>query len=547
MLNLLLLVDFYIESPFIVMSNKYQECVLNNQFDRLMNNIKPYIKRKVAYWLGYSSESITRRLLQQFSELEFHNFKSKALECLEKEAGVTIFNENIIKLNRFQYEIRNESVSITFAYFVKCVLKFMIEWNLVLFHCIKALFVTPNADKYTLVYGVSDNNFFGKRGDLEFVKFCKNSLIVPLSETVPLIVEASTNRTSFNSSDLHYSKNPLYTLLQKKGISVIEFIEFFLLHCKSMFVYLRSLFNFPMVAILKNDFSCHALASILNKKNSIKNIVITNSNIFMQPLWMGSLPGRKFITHMIWYSQNYFVYGPDICVPATYKYICADEHWVWTKSFSNILKEQNISGKFHNVGPILFYSMPEKPILKDEFVINISVFDVTPINDKWAEKMGTGVLYLNKNIRKFKRVDYCSPVVLSKFINDIVSTAKKLEIYSGKKVHIILKPKRRAHPKHDVGYTDLIKELSSNNDNIHIISPEENLYKVVLKSHIVVVLPFSSPAYVASSMGVPAIYFDPMQEKNISSQYKKTSNILLASGKNDLYEKMIDVLPQNYA
>ena len=44
---------------------------------------------------------------------------------------------------------------------------------------------------------------------------------------------------------------------------------------------------------------------------------------------------------------------------------------------------------------------------------------------------------------------------------------------------------------------------------IQTVATETNLYSLIAGAAVVVVIPYSSPAYVAAQLGVPAIYYDP--------------------------------------
>ena len=166
---------------------------------------------------------------------------------------------------------------------------------------------------------------------------------------------------------------------------------------------------------------------------------------------------------------------------------------------------------------------------------------MTPLHDEWAEFEGVARSYLDKEgVLKYQRFDYYTPEILIAFIGDIVDTVKNLELETGRKIRIHLKPKRERHVKNDSTYLDLISNLSKNSRGIRIIKPDENMYKMISESNLSIVIPYSSPAYVADSLGVPSIYFDPT--KKLIPGYEETDNILFASGKNDLHNKIFKIL-----
>jgi polysaccharide biosynthesis PFTS motif protein len=529
------------------MKSKYIQCALDHQFDELVNSVKPYIKKKIPDILGYPRSSVSHRLQQQFIALEYDFFKGEALRYLKEGLGKSILDQNIIELHRFKCDTRNLSMSINFYYFIKCMYRFFVQWHVVLLICIKSLCIFPEKDKkrpkFTLVYGISDIYFSQDLADVEFVEFCKNSAINPLFEAKYLMVKSQAKGlVSSVPKHICYTRNPLYKLLEKKKLSIVEFIKFFLLHCKTFFVYLKAVFNYPTLSILFNDFSTHSLATTIVSKKLIDNILLTNSNISEQFLWMNSIIDRNFKTHMVWYSENALIYGPGACCEVFYKYIKVDEHWFWTQNFSDILHEMQVPGVFHSIGPILFYPVIKKT--KSNNCISISVFDVTPISDEWSKKMGIGISYTEGQYIRFERVDYYTPEIMSKFITDVMSIAKDIESYSGKKVKIFFKPKRVYHEKHDTNYLALIEKLSgkSNELSMILVPPEENMYKMISASDFSVVMPFSSPALVSGALNVPAVYYDPVSNIDVMSGYKKMDNIIFASGKEELYVKIIDIV-----
>jgi len=314
--------------------------------------IEVYIKKKNIHSMGYPSVVIIRRFMQIFYQLEGREISKKSLEYTE--------NKNLLDmhLKRFSCRVKDGSISISFSYFVKSILKFWHQWFSVLYASLIALFYDKRENKkYTLVYGVHEVFFSSNKKELEFINFCKTSNIKPLSESEYFIIESQENRKSSNFKNIVYSDNPLYYLLKNSEMSINTFMHFFFTHCRTVFGYFKLVFNLPAMAILDSDFSYHALVLYLNK-HLIKEVLITNSNT--QPLWMANLPGRNFKLHMVWYSQSTFGhhFTPRMKDnnPTHFKYIEADEFWVWTKGFSKLLRRMGIKGIFHHVGPILFYS-----------------------------------------------------------------------------------------------------------------------------------------------------------------------------------------------
>jgi hypothetical protein len=503
----------------------FHDAIAYQLFDKLTNNIEPHIKDKSFSVMGYSKIAVEKRLLQQFSLLEMRPFKNKAAKYSKNNIQKTILDEDLIRLKRFRYNANTGSISINSSYYIKSLLKFLVRWQLLLFLHIRAIFVNNKDNrKTTLVYGV----FFSEK--LEFINFCKYGPIVPLNNATCLMIEKAGKKSLYEKGCIAYSDNPLHALVLRNGMSISEFLVFFIQHFKSAVLYFKSIVNYPLMAILDDDFSYHALVSGLNNKYAIENILITNSYMSIQPLWMADLYQKKYSLHMAWYSQNApfaFTFREDNIVSdeIEYRNIRVDETWTWTKFFSNHLKSLGTPGVFHDVGPILWYLPPKNIPIKNKDYINISVFDVTPIKRDVLDDIGYSDSYV-----------YYSFENMSKFIQDIIYVAKILEELSGKLVTISLKHKRKLLPQHDIRYLNLIKSFSEDTNDISIIHPDENLYSLVSNSDVVINYPYTSTAYIADYMNVPAIYYDPVQK--LIPVYEESEGIVFLSGRDNLISEL---------
>jgi polysaccharide biosynthesis PFTS motif protein len=510
----------------------FHNAIAYQLFDKLTSNIKPHIKDKSFSVMGYSKIAVEKRLLQQFSLLELCPFKNKAAKYSKNNIQKTILDEDLIRLKRFRYNADTGDISVNFSYYIKSLLKFLVRWQLLLFLHIRAIFV-KNRDnrRTTLVYGVS----ISEKLELEFINFCKYGPIVPLNNATCLMIEKAGRKSLYEKGRIEYSDNLLHALVLRNGMSISEFLVFFIQHFKSAVLYFKSIVNYPLMAILDDDFSYHALVSGLNNRYAIENILITNSNISIQPLWMADLYQKKYSLHMAWYSQNApfsFVYKCDgvTSVEIRYRDIRVDETWTWTKYFSNHLKSLGTPGVFHDVGPILWYLPPKNIPIKNKDYINISVFDVTPVKRDVLDDIGYSDSYM-----------YYSFENMSKFIQDIIYVAKVLEELSGKLVTVSLKHKRELLPHHDIRYMNLIKSFSEDTNDISIIHPDENLYSLVSNSDVVINYPYTSTAYIADYMNIPAIYYDPVQK--LIPVYEESEGIMFSSGKDDLLSKLNNIFP----
>ena len=507
---------------------------------RLVDDIDVNIERKVPKLKFYNSQYVKNRLLQRFIELERVNIQLNASKFSGDIQGECFFNQSTVNLKYFKYSLESGILSIKLIFFLKSLLKFFMIWNKILFlYFVSLLKINCNNKKFTLVYGVHHDNFAGERKDKEFIRFCKKGPVSVLNNASHIIVQSHLKTISVEQKYAQYAENPLYFLLLNGKVSFNEFLTFFKNHLSMMFSYVKSCILFPPIAMLDDDFVNHALVDHLNRKSIIENIVITNSNGSCQPLWMNNLQDRYYRLHMAWYSQNTgffqtFKWDPIRTPDMDIQKINVDEHWVWTKSFAETLKNIGINGLYNYVGPIMWY-LPKSycnPLEKRNY-LSIGVFDVTPHGSNRLDREGYKNAY-----------NYGSYKNLSDFILDIVDVSEQCEFNNSQVIKIFLKHKRKHKDSHDQDYIALVNDLSKNNENIEILDSSVNLFTLIEKCNLVVVLPYSSPAHFASYLGVPAIFYDP--SKYIVPDFDKIEECYFASGKDELKHTFLNILkPEN--
>jgi polysaccharide biosynthesis PFTS motif protein len=116
-------------------------------------------------------------------------------------------------------------------------------------------------------------------------------------------------------------------------------------------------------------------------------------------------------------------------------------------------------------------------------------------------------------------------------VADIVSACEMIGLKSGRKILLYIKHKRRPSAAHDDDYFDHVASLCASG-KLQEIRNDSNLYSIIGASTMVIVLPYSSPAYVADFLGVPAIYYDPTGKLLFNQE--RASWIHFVSGRDDL-------------
>jgi polysaccharide biosynthesis PFTS motif protein len=228
---------------------------------------------------------------------------------------------------------------------------------------------------------------------------------------------------------------------------------------------------------------------------------------------------------MVWYSQNtiplVYASNPIKANIPNYRHMRIDVSWVWTEAYAAYLRTLSIPGDIHVVGPILWYLAPVPAVSKaasDD--IALAVFDLTPVREAVAESIG---LFCN----------YYSTAIMIQFVEETLSVCREMERRTGRRVRLFLKHKRSYNTKtHDPRYIELISRLSAQGGGIDLIPFETNMYTLLASSDLAIVVPYSSPAYVASTVGIRAIYFDPTKE--LLPTFEPASLVTFASGRVEL-------------
>jgi polysaccharide biosynthesis PFTS motif protein len=262
-------------------------------------------------------------------------------------------------------------------------------------------------------------------------------------------------------------------------------------------------FRNPIACLLWRDFAEHAAVSVMNKNKLIEAVIITNTNWFQQFLWMTDLSERHFETYMALYSLNSsalkFKDDPIAATHPGIRHLRADLIWIWDAFYEKVLNHEGIFSRMEVVSPILWH-LPKKTLIrkKDEFQ-RICIFDVSP--------MGPDAL-LNRGMLG----NYYSTETMRSYLDDILAAVDEVKLQLGCEIEILLKHKRIPSPQNDDCYFNYVNALCKSNNNLGLVEENKDLFELIAESDLVVVIPYSSPAYVANYQGIPAIFYDPTNE-----------------------------------
>ena len=268
----------------------------------------------------------------------------------------------------------------------------------------------------------------------------------------------------------------------------------------ALIAYFHGLWLQPVFCLLWRDLAEHAAAAALNDGHLIDAIVITNSNWLQQLLWTSDLRDRRFKTYMALYSLNSstIVYKDD---PVSYthpgiRHLRVDEIWVWNEAYRKVLDTEEVSPPSRSVGPILWYLPESRSPSGTRREPTLCVFDVNPRSSGYAVAAAD------------TRFRYYNARNAVKFVDDIFHARDRAAAVLGRRIHIVLKHKRTTIQGHDAGYFEHLDRIISACADVTRAPSDANVYSLIADSILVIVPPYSSPAYVAGFLGIPAIYYD---------------------------------------
>lgn len=467
----------------------------NLAFDREINNSKAWLQAKVFDACGYPSEVLLDRLMQRLVQMSLYPYSLAVSILCRTTNNCFPVPGTQINCGRASMEIGSGKITVTARQLLANQLDFFLRWAF----CLIAIVFVKKAGKNdlpaVLVSGIGEESLFVDKNDQRFVNYCRSGPIGPLRLGKRILVQSASKNRSSCESNFSYSRNPLIELLRETRLGVLGRIQLLANHVILFFAYASAVFRLPQLSLLGADFAYSSISFELDKRGLIESIVLTISSYASQPLWVRELHRSR--VHMIWYAQNFkpIVYAADKLesdIP-NLRWIRVDVHWVWTHAFAEYLRNLCHGKTIEVVGPIVWY-MPEIKAPKEN-LIEIVIFDISPFSNETALNGG-------------EITNYNHPDNLLSFIQDVVSLKSKIEKSFHLPVSLGLKTKRGYNAVYDRAYFDYIEKL----DSIGAILLEHhstNIYSLISESHLVIVYPFTSPAYIAEALNVPSIYYDP--------------------------------------
>ncbi|TGK14560.1 polysaccharide biosynthesis PFTS motif protein [Leptospira stimsonii] len=466
----------------------------NLSFDQEIQKVFEQLLSRLPSFLGYSSQVLTERLTQRVIEIGRLPFTLTSKYFYEKEEKSIPIGYKL-DCGRAEIEIGSGVVSVSWKQWLYNQAEFILHWAYCFLNIFRISFYR-NSLPATLVFGVGEESLFIEKSDRRFVEYCRSGQIPPLKNGKWFLIQSFSGNISSNPSEFSYVKNPLLNLLSETRLGFLGRVELLINHSILIFLYSYLVFRFRSLSLIAKDFAYIAILASLDKRQKIQEIFLTCSSFGIQPLWMRSLKNAE--TNMIWYAQNW---QPIVTLPETKKsnipflrWIRVDRHWVWTHSFAGYLKTLSPKAKIESVGPIVWYS-PDALVKPPVDAIQITVFDISPYSDEIA-------------LEYCEFPNYNCPDNLNLFIEDILSLKKNLEKKYSLPVRVRLKTKRGYRSSYDRQYFNTLEKLDRKG-GINLLYHMADVFNLISESHLIIVYPFSSPAYIAEHLKIPAIYYDP--------------------------------------
>lgn len=488
----------------------------------------------------YSRFALSKRTTQGVVEILLNPFLRELAARVAAGNDLLPPERDVLRCGGFRINQSTGDIHATLPLVIRRVGEFMLLWCYALMVMGSWMLRAPATSRgaATLVYGVGRENIGNPESSARFLKFCRDGPIEPLVKASRLVVQRVDVPAAHRAEDgIEFSRFPLLALLLGQRFQAGWLLRLLRHHFSALLQYFFNVLRAPVLCVLGRDYAEHGLAVALNDHSLIENIIITNSNYARQPLWMTNLPGRRYRLHMVWYSvsgSNPLVYkvDPVVGVFPLAPLLRADEFWYWTPGQAAFYARLGVDGTTHVVGPILWYLPGSAPAASSDGLLReyrVAVFDVTPTNPAFAQGYGLAYNYYDgKNV--------------AAFIEDVITAQRAAESALNAKVAVILKNKRTYAGIHDQDYLSLIRALSRPGGSIRLVPPETDMFSLISNSDLTVVIPFSSPAYVASHLGVSAVYHDTTGM--LAPTFEASPKIRFSSSRDELARVFVAELGQ---
>jgi polysaccharide biosynthesis PFTS motif protein len=356
----------------------------------------------------------------------------------------------------------------------------------------------------TLIYHLSNNQIFNSGSTFGLQEFIRGKKVGLATNDLIYVERSRIFPNRIDQDDIRVvSDIDLYLFIDflsvRDRLNVLHDVLLRLL------AYVRTIPKLPIFSLIAVPFVIEeVIFSYISKNELIRsnNIVTTPSSI-MNKEFIFQISRNFGSRIMIWYSANsipinyrYPKSNRALSDQNLYSFLPIDQHFVWTEDHRNYLKSQ--LPHYVNLkvcGSLMFYQPQKKYNLNK--IRELMIFDVVPYNDL---KTSYNSIYPD-SFNSIFNFTYAKS-----FLDDILWVREEIFSKSNILLKISLKSKREFTSAHNITYINYIKLLSKNK-LLDVINPNVDIFEIISQSKMCISFPFTSPAIIATELGVPSIYY----------------------------------------
>lgn len=481
---------------------------------------------------GYHPDAMTRRTVQAISFQFLDSFMQAAAARAE---GGPDQSEGVLDCGGLTIDLRTGSVTPHGRLWLACVAKFIALWALTFVYFLRPMGRAGHASGAVLIHGVPDADLARGGNSGRFEEYCLKGPLEATTCAELYFVQSVRPIVAQNPQRFIYTRHPLLYLFGQARIGIADAARFVSSHGQTLFSFLALSLRHPIACLLWRDFASHSAAESLNRRNLIRSNIITNTNWLQQFLWMSDLPHRRYKTYMALYSLNsstIVVREDPVDAPHPgLRHLRADVIYIWNAEYEQTLRRDGVCCPTEITGPVLWYLSNETPVTPESNHYRIGLFDVTPMRDEVLKARGMAG-------------SYYSTATMKLFLADVLDAAEKVSAIAGTRPEVMLKHKRKPNAFHDPDYFSCVARLRDGGE-LRLVEEDADLIEFIGACNLVIVIPFSSPAYIARHLGIPCLFYDPVS--SVLSREPEDHLFGFVSGREDLLGKMKEFAAMRHA
>ena len=481
-------------------SESFRENSHHHEINCIFEKINSTLARETYYYPQYEDSALALRLTQIIGRMSLKGFFRRINGSLTK-GNSNIFYSDGIFINE-----NNHSVKPSKTKLLSCISVFLLRWIFTLTVFFLSFLKTRPSEhnkSAVLIYGAVIPDLTDPENQKRFRDFCQNGPLPELHEANQIFFKSNLYSEQSDNSTI-FSRSPLMSKLIMNSYTSKDTRMFLSIHLRNFFLFFVSVVKHPISCLLCRDIAEDAALGLLNDRNLIISIIITNSNWLEQKLWMSSRKNRNFKLSLALYSLNFFPFvlkskkyclGDKGFFPGM-DLIQTDEILSWGDICTQELKKIGINCSYRNVGPVLWH-IPNRLPKTENNKLKIAIFDVPPFK--------IDAILDHGDVQEY----YYNTDTVIEFMKTSIACAKSYALDKQMELEIYYKPKRDFHPAYDERYSDFIEALVLNESSVTQQDTSKNLFDLINATDVIICIPFSSPAYIAAFIGKKAIYYDP--------------------------------------